>query len=203
MRFSSDIDLDVADRNLLLSVIDVTSASIRKDADVRKHNTGVYPTDIPYDPIHQVSALDYTRAENRGYIKLDLLNVWVYKYVTDEQHLKKLMQEPDWSRLMDREYFSKIIHIANHYDTMLSMPEPIDSISRMAMFLSIIRPGKKHLIGMSWKEVSESVWTKETDGYVFKRSHSVAYAHLVVVHLNLLDECYRKTGSYDLGQLSQ
>jgi hypothetical protein len=56
------------------------------------------------------------------------------------------------------------------------------------MFLAIIRPGKKHLIGKPWKEVAKTVWDKGTDGYVFKKSHSLAYAHLVAVHMNLITE---------------
>jgi hypothetical protein len=84
---------------------------------------------------------------------------------------------------------------------MTSMPEPIDSITRMAMFLAVIRPGKKHLIGKSWREVSQTVWSKDADGYAFKKSHSIAYAHLVAVHANLLTECYNKTKSYDLDSM--
>lgn len=188
MKFNSDIDIDFADRDLLLAHLDVTAASIRKDSEIRKHNTGVYPTDIPYDPINNVAAIDYVTAEQRGYIKLDLLNVWVYKHVKSETHLKELMREPDWSRLLNREYFSKLIHIGNHYDTMLAMPESIDSIPRMAMFLSVIRPGKKHLIGSRWNEIAKTVWDKETNGYYFKKSHSVAYSMLVVINMNLLLE---------------
>jgi hypothetical protein len=66
------------------------------------------------------------------------------------------------------------------------MPEPIDSIPRMAMFLAIIRPGKRHLVGKTWREVSETVWQRPQDNqYFFKKSHAVAYAHLVVVDMNL------------------
>jgi hypothetical protein len=68
------------------------------------------------------------------------------------------------------------------------MPEPIDGIPRLAMFLAIIRPGKKHLQGKTWKEVAKTVWDKGNDGYTFKKSHAIAYAHLVVVHMNLLEE---------------
>jgi DNA polymerase III alpha subunit len=32
------------------------------------------------------------------------------------------------------------------------------------------------------------VWDKDHTGYSFKKSHAVAYAHLVVVHMNLLEE---------------
>jgi DNA polymerase III alpha subunit len=55
------------------------------------------------------------------------------------------------------------------------------------MFLALIRPAKKHLIGKKWSEIARSVWDKDGDGdYAFRHSHSVAYAQLVVVHMNLL-----------------
>jgi DNA polymerase III alpha subunit len=54
------------------------------------------------------------------------------------------------------------------------------------MFLAAIRPAKRHLIGRTWKDVNDTVWDKDQTGYSFKRSHAVAYAQLVVVHMNLL-----------------
>ncbi len=186
MKFTSDIDLDLADREHLLRHLSVVPAAIRKNGTVKKHNTGVYPMNIPYDPVHDVCALDYRESEARGYTKLDLLNVWVYKHVQNEVHLIELMREPDWKLLHDRDYFRKLIHIGNHYDRMLSMPEPIDTVPRLAMFLSIIRPAKKHLIGLPWSEVAKTVWDISDDGYSFKKAHGVAYANLVVVNMNLL-----------------
>ena len=148
-----------------------------------------------------MSSIDYSDAEKRGYFKLDLLNVHVYNYVKDEKHLIDLMREPDWSKLKNKNFVEKLIHLGNHFNTLRSMPEPIDSIPRLAMFLAIIRPGKRHLIGKTWKEIAKTVWDKdEHGGYSFKRSHSIGYAHLVAVHANLLDEHFEKTGSYDLGQ---
>jgi hypothetical protein len=185
MKFSSDIDIDFADRNLILEHIDYVTASIR-DETVKKHNTGIYVTDIPYDPLTDLAAIDYVEAENRGYIKFDLLNVFVYKQVTSEAHLLELMKEPDWSLLKNREFVEKIIHIGNHYDTILSMSGEIDSILKMAMFLSVIRPGKKHLIGIPWNELEKKIWVKDGDGYFFKKAHAISYAHLVAVHMNLL-----------------
>ena len=70
------------------------------------------------------------------------------------------------------------------------MPEPVDSIPRLAMFLAVIRPGKKHLIGQKWGEVAKTVWDKGTDGYTFKKAHAIAYAQLVVVHMNLLNNSF-------------
>jgi hypothetical protein len=159
---------------------------MRNITPMRRHNTGVYITDIPYDPVNNMSALHYEDAEKRGYFKLDLLNVHVYSQVRDEKHLIELMYEPNWFKLKDREFVEKLIHLSNHYQSIQKMPESIDSIPRLAMFLALIRPAKKHLIGQSWKEVAKTIWDKENDGYSFKKSHAIAYAQLVVVHMNLL-----------------
>lgn len=185
MKFKSDIDIDLGDRDKLLSLISHTKASIRKD-EVKKHNTGVYVTDIPYDPVNDLCALDYELAEDRGYLKLDLLNVHVYNQIQDEKHLVELMNEPDWTLLNDPNFVSQLIHLGNHYNSLCKMPEPVNSIPRLAMFLAVIRPGKKHLIGKNWNEVSKTIWDREEGTYTFKKSHAVAYAHLVVVHMNLL-----------------
>lgn len=188
MKFNSDIDIDFGDRDKVLSLIDHIPAAMRKVTPMRKHATGVHVTEIPYDPVFDMSSLDYTEAERRGYLKLDLLNVHVYNQVRDETHLIELMRDPDWSRLKNKDFVEKLIHLGNQYSTLRSMPEPIDSIPRLAMFLAIIRPGKKHLIGKSWKDIAKTVWDKGSDGYTFKKSHAIAYAHLVVVHMNLLEE---------------
>lgn len=187
MKFQSDIDIDFGDRDKLLSLIPHTMASIRKN-EVKKHNTGVYVTNIPYDPVNNIAALDYEVADDRGYFKLDLLNVHVYNQVRDEQHLIDLMREPDWNKLHDNKFVEQLIHLGNHFNSMQRMPEPINSIPRLAMFLAVIRPGKKHLIGLPWNEVSKTIWEKEEGVYSFKKSHAIAYAQLVVVHMNLLVE---------------
>ena len=98
------------------------------------------------------------------------------------------MREPDWAKLYDPEICGQLIHINNHYDTLLKMPEPVDTIPRLAMFLAVIRPGKYHLIGKTWKEVGQTVWDKVEGQYSFKKAHAVAYAQLVAVNLNLLSE---------------
>jgi hypothetical protein len=186
MRIDSDIDIDLGDRDKLLAVIKHIPASMRNVDPVRKHPTGVYITDIPYDPVHDMSALHYVDAETRGYFKLDLLNVHVYNQVQSEEHLVELMSDPDWSMLKVRSTVEQLIHLGNSYDLIQRMPESIDSIPRLAMFLAAIRPAKRHLIGKTWKDINETVWDKDHTGYSFKRSHAVAYAQLVVVHMNLL-----------------
>lgn len=189
MKFKSDIDIDFADRSKILAVLPHTSASIIRDGKLTKHNTGVYFTGIPQDPFSEQASLDYNVAEELGYVKLDFLNVNLYNQVKDEAHLLQLMnQEPDWAKLYDPEFCQQLIHIGSHYDTLIRMPEAVNSIPRMAMFLSVIRPAKRHLIGLPWATVAETVWEKPADdGYYFKKAHAISYAHLVVVHMNLLN----------------
>jgi len=190
MKFSSDIDIDVADRDQALSAIKHVPASIIRDDKITKHNTGVYFTDIPVDPFTGRASIDYEAAEGRGYIKVDVLNVGLYQQVRSEQHLQQLMQqEPEWDLLYDKDFCSQLIHIGAHYDTLIRMPEAVNSIPRLAMFLAVIRPAKRHLIGLPWNQVAETVWERSLDGsYAFKRSHSVGYAHLVAVNMNLICE---------------
>ena len=190
MRIDADIDIDFGDRDKLLKLINHTPAAMRNVNPNRKHATGVYVTDIPYDPINDMASIDYTEADKRGYFKLDLLNVHVYSQVRDEIHLIELMGDPDWSRLKDKNFVEKLIHLNNQYYNLQKMLEPIDSIPRLAMFLAAIRPGKKHLIGQKWGEVAKTVWDKGTDGYTFKKAHAIAYAQLVVVHMNLLNNSF-------------
>ena len=189
MRIDSDIDIDFGDREQLLKLIKHTPAAMRNTKPIRKHATGIYITDIPYDPVNDMASIDYATADKRGYFKLDLLNVHVYSQVRDEQHLHRLMNtDPNWDMLTDYNRMNSLIHLSNHYRSIKNLPEPINTIPRLAMFLALIRPAKKHLIGLPWKEVSKTIWDKGDDGYTFKKAHAVAYAHLVVVHMNLLEE---------------
>ena len=188
MKFRSDIDIDLADRHQALHLLDHVVASQSRDGRLIAHNTGIYMTDIPVDPVTGLASIDYVAAEDRGYIKLDLLNVNLYQQVKDETHLLDLMHRaPSWSRFnQDQSFFEQLIHVNNHWQVLKKMPEPVDSVARLAMFLAIIRPAKRHLIGQKWQEVAKTIWDRNEDSYQFKKSHAVAYAHLVVVNMNLL-----------------
>jgi hypothetical protein len=187
--FKSDIDIDFGNREQALSCIVHTRASQLKDERLAPHNTGVYVTDMPTDPFTGLASIPYDQAEDRGYVKLDFLNVSLYQRVNNEEHLTELMEKsPDWTRFnSDREFFEQLIHVNNHWELLKKMPEPVNSIERLSMFLAVIRPAKRSLAGQTWKDVSNQVWEKPLDDtYYFKKSHAVAYAHLVVVNMNLL-----------------
>jgi|TARA_R110000824_G_scaffold108402_4_gene255349 hypothetical protein len=184
----TDIDIDFADREKILKLIDCVPAMQIKDNEVRKHNSGVYVTAIPYDPINDCASIDYKSAEERGYFKLDFLNVNVYKLIKDEEHYQKMLeQEPPWERLKEKEFVEKIIHISNHYELIKNME--VNSIPRMAMFLAVIRPGKRHLLGQKWGKIAADIWSiPDDESYYFKKSHSLSYAVLVALHMNLINE---------------
>ena len=99
-----------------------------------------------------------------------------------------LTVKPLWNRLwQDSTWASQLVHIGNYTELLKSMRP--DSMPRMAAFISIIRPGKAHLQNKTWETVFESVWDgDDSQGYIFKRSHSISYAALVALHMNLLNQ---------------
>jgi hypothetical protein len=184
---SADIDIDVPDRSRVLALIRHTAASQDTKGAVRRHNSGIYVTDIPWDPVNQCAALDYETADQRGYFKIDLLNMSVYQQIRDVEHYEQLLtQPPNWQRLCsDTAWAQQLVHVGNYTDLLKQM-QP-DSVPRMAAFISIIRPGKAHLQGRPWDQVFDSVWDGDASrGFVFKKSHAVSYAALVALHMNLL-----------------
>jgi hypothetical protein len=186
---SADIDLDFADREQVLKLIQHTSARQTVDGRVRRHNSGVYVTDIPWDPVHECAAIDYQTAEDRGYFKIDFLNMHVYKLVQNPDHYEQMLTTvPPWQRLwQDAKWAKQLVHVGNYTD-LLSEMKP-DSIQRMAAFISIIRPGKAHLQKKDWKTVFDSVWDgDDSRGYTFKKAHALSYAMLVSLHMNLLNQ---------------
>ena len=187
-KFDADIDIDFADRDDILKHITHVSARQERDEGVRKHNSGVYVTEIPYDPINDCASIDYEQAEQRGYIKIDFLNVNVYKLIRDQAHYETMLnKEPPWHRLQEQEFVEKLIHVGNHHKLICNMN--VNSIARMAMFLALIRPGKRDLLDKSWEKIGKNIWTIPTDGsYYFKKAHAVSYAVLVALHMNLIDE---------------
>jgi hypothetical protein len=191
---SADIDLDFADREQVLKLIQHTPARQTVDGRVRRHNSGVYVTDVPWDPVHECAAIDYQTAEERGYFKIDFLNMHVYKLVQNPENYEQMLTTvPPWQRLwQDAEWAKQLVHVGNYTDLLVEMKP--DSIQRMAAFISIIRPGKAHLQRKDWKTVFDSVWDgDDSRGYTFKKAHALSYAMLVSLHMNLLNQVVEPT----------
>jgi len=180
-----DIDIDFADRDIILSQIEHRVAKLNTG---KKHNTGVYATEIPHNPIDNLATVEHKAADERGYFKLDFLNVSIYKDVRDNEHLTQLMErEPLWQLLEHEDFSEKVFHLNGH-SSLLKVLKP-NSVLQLAATLAIIRPAKRHLSGHNWNSIFQEVWTKPTDNsYYFKKAHAISYAMACVVHMNLLCE---------------
>ena len=183
-----DIDIDFPDRETALKHIKYIRASREQNDSLVPHNTGIYVQSIPHNPISNLSNIDYKQAEGRGYFKIDLLNVSIYKDIKSEEHLIELMEtEPLWDLLEQDEFTDLLFHINGHGDILRAMKPK--SLEQLAAVLAMIRPAKRHLIGKDWTTVMLEVWTKpKNDDYYFKKAHAIAYATAIVVQMNLICE---------------
>lgn len=183
---NTDIDIDVADRTKLLNLIKHTPAMINDNGRRKKHNTGVYFHEMPSDPFTGLSTIDHKEAEAKGYFKLDVLNVSLYKDVESYDQLEKLLEmQPMWDLLEHKEVVEKLFHIHAHYNIVSKMKPT--SVEELAAVLAIIRPAKRGLLGKDWNTVFATVWNKPTDGtYYFKKAHAISYAMAIVLQLNML-----------------
>lgn len=185
-----DIDIDFADRTKALAAFKHVTASIGN----KKHNTGIYATSIPHDPVSGLSTIEYKQAEERGYFKIDFLNVSVYEGVRNKAHLLQLMnQEPLWDLLEQDDFVNLLFHVNGHGSLLREMKPR--TVEQLAAVLAMIRPAKRHLIGQDWTTVLREVWVKpDSNEYYFKHAHAIAYAHVVVVQMNLI--CEGISGEY-------
>lgn len=186
--FDFDVDIDMADRADILNIVRHVPASIEKDGEFTKHNTGVYFQSIPTFPLEGYSAIDHKQAEQAGWFKVDFLNNNIYKGVRNEQHLQELLgTEPMWELFTYPEVTDKLYHVSN-YSELLQAYKPT-SVMQLAMILAIIRPAKRHLQGLPFDEIAKTVWDKPAgDEYFFKKAHAVAFASAIVVQLNKICE---------------
>ena len=182
-----DIDIDFADRSIVLDSLKHRVARLDTG---KKHNTGVYTTEIPHNPVDNLSTIEHKTAEDRGYFKLDFLNVSIYKNVKDENHLNELIRkEPLWELLEHKDFVDQLFHLSGH-DKLLKQLKPT-SVEHLAATLAIIRPAKRHLQDKEWPMIMKEVWIKpirDNKAYYFKKAHAVSYAVAVVVHMNLICE---------------
>lgn len=183
-----DIDIDFADRNTALKLFDHYKAIRIDQEQIKPHPSGIYVQNIPHDPITSYATIDYKSAEDRGYFKIDFLNVSVYQLVRDEHHLNQLInQEPIWELLEHDDFTKQLFHVSD-YGTILQKMRP-KTVEQLAMVLAMIRPSKRYLLNRPWNEIAKEIWIPPNNGeYYFKKSHAHSYAVLIVVQMNALVE---------------
>ena len=187
-----DLDIDIAQksRDTMIDSLYHIPASKINDKGINPHGVGVYFCDIPKDRISGLASIDYKRAEeDLGYIKMDFLHNTVYDRFESRQQIYDIIEsEPNWNFLYKKEVIEQLPHINNYYTLINQMPL-IDSIEKLAMFIAVIRPGKKYLIDIvqstgKWESIQNKIWVKEDTGYQYKKSHAIAYALSIVVAMN-------------------
>jgi hypothetical protein len=182
---STDVDIDFANREQALGLIQHTAAMIKDGAKEKKHNTGVYFHTVPVNPFTGLSTLDYKQADEQGWFKIDLLNVGIYSDFASNEEIDQLLEkQPNWELLEHKEIIEQLFHIHNHADTVVRMKPK--SIEQLAMVLAVIRPGKRHLVTKTWQQIEQEVWTRTDDVYSFKKSHAIGYAVAIVLQMNKL-----------------
>jgi len=183
-----DIDIDFVDREQALTLFDHVRASRVENGKLVKHNTGVYLHEVPANAVENICSIPYEEAEDRGYFKIDFLNVGIYKGVRDEEHLVELMERKPLWELLEQDDFTNMLFHVNGHGSILRQMKP-RCIQELAAVLAMIRPAKRYLIGKDWKSIMEEVWKpSETGEYFFKKSHATAYAVAIVVQMNLICE---------------
>lgn len=153
----------------------------------RRHPSGVYFQNLPTDPLTAYSSLPYEEAADRGYFKIDFLNNSIYSGVRDEDHLIELVnREPPWDFFDDEGIVGMLAHVRNSFG-IVSQIRP-RSVEDLAVILALQRPGKKYLIMETREKIDREIWLPNSEGFVFKRAHAIAYAVSIVVQLNLIIE---------------
>jgi DNA polymerase III alpha subunit len=184
-----DVDIDFADREQVLKLLPhVPAMQIMQNGTKQKHKTGVYFHPVPTNPFTGWCDIDYKKAEELGFFKVDLLNVSLYQKVKSKEHLTQLaQQEPLWDLLLQDDFVNLLFHLNGHGD-ILRKTQPT-SVEQLSAVLAMIRPAKRYLIGKPWTTIMKEVWTKpENDEYFFKKSHATAYAVAIVAQMNLICE---------------
>ncbi len=193
----TDIDIDFKDAKSVIEQLPCVRSTERiNETGLYPHNSGVHFDNIPVDPITGFASIQYKDAERLGYQKVDILSQSAYVHVRDRDHLKELIErEPDWELLLVPEIVEELSQIKKHI-TLLHLWKP-SSIDELAMFIAMIRPGKRQCQSMgSWDEVKRVIWDYDSIGLdaegkkhrYFKKPHAYAYSLMIVVQLNALVE---------------
>lgn len=185
-----DLDVDVKDRDEILSNFKHIPATKITNVGLIPHGVGVYFCDIPQDLITGLATIDYKNAEeDYGYVKVDLLHNTVYDKFKSRTELLETMKRPIvWERLKNKDFVQTLPHIGSYFTLLCDMPK-IDSIEKLAKFIAIIRPGKTHLIPKvketnDWNSIDDEIWIKPNDGkYYYKKSHAISYATMISILL--------------------
>lgn len=187
-----DIDIDtqsVFDAQKVFKT-SVAASMVKKGALIR-HPVGTYFQNIPVDKFTNLAAIPHLEAEELGYFKVDFLHLSLLDVFESKHEIRALLKkDPNWDLLKMPSVVTKLFHLSKHFDV-VSRVAP-RSIQELADCLALIRPGKRYLLEPYIKNrnvVREELYKKpkNKDAVWFKKSHSIAYAHNIVLQMHLID----------------
>jgi hypothetical protein len=188
MKHYADIDIDTTSDFIPKNVFsDCVYASRVMNGELLKHPVGVHFQNIPVDPVTKLSAIPYDHISEHGYFKIDMLHISVLDSFTSKQDIKKLLKkEPNWNILLDSNHTHKLFQLNKHYE-LLKKVKPT-SIMELADCIALIRPGKMILLNkyIANKSFIRPILYQKQSSSDYKKSHAVAYAHIVVLQLHLI-----------------
>ena len=187
-----DIDIDTPSSFAAQTVFKKSvCASMVRNNELVKHPVGTYFQSIPIDTFTNLAAIPYKEAEELGYFKVDFLHLSFLDNFKSKQEIRTLLKkEPNWALLQIPSVVIQLSHLSNYFDV-LNKVKPT-SIQEVADVLALIRPAKQYLIPEYIKNrdlCREQLYLtpKEPNAIWFKRSHSIAYAHNIVLQLHLIE----------------
>lgn len=182
-----DIDIDIKPKTPINNFLPIIRASMLEKNDIKPHPVGYYLQNIPQDKITNLAAIPYDKAEDFGYIKIDILNLHLLEVFESREEIKAICQmQPDWSLLQKEDIVKKLFHIKNHFHV-VSKCHP-KSVDDLADVLAIIRPNKIQLLDKYLKDkktIRPILYHKHADSDL-RKSHAYAYALNIIIQMNLL-----------------
>lgn len=192
-----DIDIDLPTSFKPKEIFDsvVVASTIRDDKIVR-HQCGAYFQNMPVDEISGLAAIPYDKAEEYGFFKIDFLHVSILDQIKTKSEMRQLMAQPvNWSLLQQETVVSQLFQIKNHFDVVRRCKP--SSIIELADVIAIIRPNKrKYLSAYCLDKQATRPYLYRHDGEdksSFRKSHAIAYAHVVVLNMHLIERQINET----------
>lgn len=188
MKHYADIDIDTTSDFIPQTIFpnSVYASRVMND-ELLKHPVGVHFQNIPIDPVTKLSAIPFNHISEYGYFKIDMLHVSVLDSFSSKKDIKTLLKkEPNWDILLDSSQTHKLFQLNKHYE-LLKKVRP-KTIMELADCIALIRPGKMILLNkyISNKAFIRPILYQKQSSSDYKKSHAVAYAHIVVLQLHLI-----------------
>lgn len=188
-----DIDIDVTKNFKPEQIFKIVRASNIVDNELKPHASGVYFQNMQKDPITNLAAIPYDESEEFGYTKFDFLHLDMLSVFKSKEQMRELLEkEPNWKLLEDRNFVenNKLFQLAKQFNVLYKVKPK--SIVELADVLMLIRSNKIVLIDKyirNKKAVRPELYTRRV-AKDLRRSHAVAYALLVVLHMHALEQNY-------------